>query len=359
MQNKAAANLRQYERYTRRKQAALVLALLVTLTAALLYMGIGSIRLRPAEILQVFFGGGEAKHVTAIRNIRLPRVLAAMLIGAILAASGAVMQCVLRNPLASASTLGVSQGAAFGAALGIIVFGGGMITNSNSNSTVSISNPYIVTLCAFAFGSVSSLVVIAISRLKREMGPGGLILAGTALSAMFSGGSTLLQYFADDTSLGAVVFWTFGNLGNVGWRDLRFLGVIFALCFAFYLYNRWNYNAMEAGYDTAKSLGVNAERLMLLSMAVCSLSAAAAGSFAGIISFVGLIAPHMMRFFVGKDHRYLIPGSAVCGALLLILADAAAKLIAPPVILPIGAIMSFIGGPVFLILLFRGRGGND
>ena len=359
MQNKAAANLRQYERYTRRKQAALILALLVTLTAALLYMGIGSIRLRPAEILQVFFGGGEAKHVTAVRNIRLPRVLAAMLIGAILAASGAVMQCVLRNPLASASTLGVSQGAAFGAALGIIVFGGGMITNSNSNSTVSISNPYIVTLCAFAFGSVSSLVVIAISQLKREMGPGGLILAGTALSAMFSGGSTLLQYFADDTSLGAVVFWTFGNLGNVGWRDLRFLAVIFALCFAFYLYNRWNYNAMEAGYDTAKSLGVNAERLMLLSMAVCSLSAAAAVSFAGIISFVGLIAPHMMRFFVGKDHRYLIPGSAVCGALLLILADAAAKLIAPPVILPIGAIMSFIGGPVFLILLFRGRGGND
>ena len=359
MQNKAAANLRQYERYTRRKQAALVLALLVTLTAALLYMGIGSIRLHLAEILRVFFGGGEAKHVTAIRNIRLPRVLAAMLIGAILAASGAVMQCVLRNPLASASTLGVSQGAAFGAALGIIVFGGGMITNSNSNSTVSISNPYIVTLCAFAFGSVSSLVVIAISRLKREMGPGGLILAGTALSAMFSGGSTLLQYFADDTSLGAVVFWTFGNLGNVGWRDLRFLAVIFALCFAFYLYNRWNYNAMEAGYDTAKSLGVNAERLMLLSMAVCSLSAAAAVSFVGIISFVGLIAPHMMRFFLGKDHRYLIPGSAVCGALLLILADAAAKLIAPPVILPIGAIMSFIGGPVFLILLFRGRGGND
>ena len=300
-----------------------------------------------------------ARMEAAVWNIRLPRVLAAMLIGAILAASGAVMQCVLRNPLASASTLGVSQGAAFGAALGIIVFGGGMITNSNSNSTVSISNPYIVTLCAFAFGSVSSLVVIAISRLKREMGPGGLILAGTALSAMFSGGSTLLQYFADDTSLGAVVFWTFGNLGNVGWRDLRFLGVIFALCFAFYLYNRWNYNAMEAGYDTAKSLGVNAERLMLLSMAVCSLSAAAAVSFAGIISFVGLIAPHMMRFFVGKDHRYLIPGSAVCGALLLILADAAAKLIAPPVILPIGAIMSFIGGPVFLILLFRGRGGND
>ena len=352
------ADLRQYDRYIRRKRAALALALLMTLAAALLYMGIGSIRLRPMEILRGLFGSGEAKHVTAIRNIRLPRVLAAVLIGAVLASSGAVMQCVLRNPLASASTLGVSQGAAFGAALGIIVFGGGMITNSNSNSTVSISNPYTVTLCAFLCGSVSSLVVVAIARMKRSMGPGGLILAGTALSAMFSGGSTLLQYFADDTSLGAVVFWTFGNLGNVGWKDLRFIGVIFALCLLFYLMNRWNYNAMEAGYDTAKSLGVNAQRLMLTSMAVCSLSAAAAVSFAGIISFVGLIAPHIMRGFLGNDYRYLIPGSAICGALLLILADAAAKLIAPPVILPIGAIMSFIGGPAFLILLFRGRDGN-
>ena len=356
---KITEQLKQYDRYIRRKRAALMAALLVTLLAAVLYMGIGSIRLSPIEILRVFFGAAERKHITAVMNIRLPRVLAAVLIGAILAASGAVMQCVLRNPLASASTLGVSQGAAFGAALGIIVFGGGMITNSLSNNTVSVSNPYIVTLCAFVFGSVSSLAVIAISRMKRGIGPGGLILAGTALSAMFGGGSTLLQYFADDTSLGAVVFWTFGNLGNVGWQDLRFLASVFALCALFFLFNRWNYNAMEAGYDTATSLGVNAKRLTLVSMAVCSLSAAAAVSFAGIISFVGLIAPHMMRFFVGNDHRYLIPGSAICGSLLLILADAAAKLIDPPVILPIGAIMSFIGGPVFLILLFRGRGGHD
>lgn len=357
--NTQSEALRAYRRHTRRKEAALLLSLLATLLAAVLYMGIGSIRLSPMDILRVFLGTAERRHVTAVMNIRLPRAVAAVVIGAILASSGAVMQCVLRNPLASASTLGVSQGAAFGAALGIIVFGGGTITNSLSNNTVSVSNPYTVTLCAFVFGAVSSLVVVAISRLRRGIGPGGLILAGTALSAMFAGGSTLLQYFADDTSLGAVVFWTFGNLGNVGWRDLRFLGGVFALCFVFFFLNRWNYNAMEAGHDTAKSLGVNAERLMLLSMAVCSLSAAAAVSFAGIIAFVGLIAPHMMRFFVGSDHRFLIPGSALCGALLLLLADAAAKLLMQPVILPIGAIMSFIGGPVFLLLLFRGGGKYD
>ncbi len=351
--------LQQYQSFLQRKRAALSLALLITILAAILYMTIGSMRLTPADIFRVFLGTAEKKHVTAVKNIRLPRVLAAIVIGAVLASSGTVMQCVLRNPLASASTLGVSQGAAFGAAIGIIVFGGGMITNSNSNSTVAVNNPYIVTVCAFIFGSVSSLVVIAISRWRRGIGPGGLVLAGTALSAMFTGGSTLLQYFADDTSLGAVVFWTFGNLGNVGWKDLRFLSAVFLLCFSFCFFNRWNYNAMEAGFDTAKSLGVNAHHLMLASMAVCSLSAAAAVSFAGIISFVGLIAPHMMRFFVGNDHRYLIPGSAICGSLLLILADAAAKLIDPPVILPIGAIMSFVGGPVFLILLFRGRKEND
>ena len=129
-------------------------------------------------------------------NIRLPRALSAVLVGAVLASSGAVMQCVLRNPLASASTLGVSQGAAFGAALGIIVFGGGAITSSSAASTVSVNNPYIVTLCAFLFGSLSSVVVVAISRMKRNIGPGGLVLAGTALSAMFSEGircSSILQ----------------------------------------------------------------------------------------------------------------------------------------------------------------------
>ena len=253
----------------------------------------------------------------------------------------------------------MSQGAAFGAAIGIIVFGGGVITSSSASSTVSVDNPAIVTLCAFVCGSLSSLVVLAISRLKQNAGAGTLILAGTALSAMFSGGSTLLQYFADDSALGAVVFWTFGNLGSANWKDLAVLALVFVGTFVYFMSNRWNYNAMEAGADTAKSLGVRTRTVMLAGMAVCSLSAAVAVSFVGIISFVGLIAPHMMRIFVGNDHRYLIPGSALAGALLLLLADTAAKVIMPPVILPIGALMSFVGGPMFLFLLFKGGTGRD
>ena len=348
-------HLEQYDQFVRRKRLTLVCLAILMVPLILVYLGIGSMQIPVGEILNALTGTAAPKYQTAIRSIRLPRVLAAVLVGAILASSGAVMQCVLRNPLASASTLGVSQGAAFGAAIGIIVFGGGAVTSSSAASTVSVSNPYTVTLCAFVFGSLSSLVVLAVSRLKQNAGAGTLILAGTALSAMFSGGSTLLQYFADDSALGAVVFWTFGNLGSANWRDLGFLAVIFVSSFVYFLSNCWNYNAMEAGADTARSLGVNTRAVMLAGMAICSLSAAAAVSFVGIIGFVGLIAPHIVRMFVGNDHRYLIPGSALAGAMLLLLADIFAKVVMPPVILPIGALMSFVGGPMFLILLFRGR----
>ena len=135
-------------------------------------------------------------------------------------------------------------------------------------------------------------------------------------------------------------------------------GVVFLATGIYFMYIRWNYNALEAGYDTAKSLGVNTHAIMITSMAICSLAAAVAVSFVGIISFVGLIAPHVMRYFTGNDHRYLIPGSAIAGALLLVLADTIAKVVMPPVILPIGALMSFVGGPVFLFLLFKEKNAN-
>lgn len=348
-----------YDEYINRKRISLLVLFAVTLIASILYMRVGSMKMSFVDILRAVAGTGEGKYRAAVMNIRLPRALAALLVGGVLGSSGAVMQCVLRNPLASASTLGVSQGAAFGAAVGIVVFKGGTITASTAASTVSVSNPWLVSLFAFAFGSVSSLVVIAISGMRRNIGPGGLILAGTALSAMFTGGSTLLQYFADDNALGAVVFWTFGNLGSAGWKDLAFLSVVVAAAVVYFIFNRWNYNAMEAGSDRAMSLGVDARRIMLVSMAVCSLASATAVSFVGIISFVGLIAPHIVRFFTGNDHRFLIPGSALTGALLLLVADTVAKLIMPPAILPIGAIMSFVGGPAFLVMLFRGGGGRD
>ena len=210
------------DRLRRKKLLCLALTLALLVAFALVSAGTGSIRLSPGELLSALFGGGEAAARTALFEIRLPRTLAAILVGAALGMSGAVMQCVLANPLASASTLGVSQGAAFGAAVGIIVFGGGAV-GSGGDYAVQIDNPYIVTLCAFVFGSASTAVIVAISRLRRDLGPGALVLAGVALSSLFTGGSTLLQYFADDTKLGAVVFWTFGDLGGTNWGELALL----------------------------------------------------------------------------------------------------------------------------------------
>lgn len=343
-----------YDQYLYRKRIALIIAAVTTIVAALYSIGVGSMEISMVDVFKVFAGGGEKMHRTAILNIRLPRAVTAVLVGAALAASGAVMQCVLRNPLASASSLGVSQGAAFGAALGIVVFGGGVVNSANATTAISINNPYIVTLCAFVFGMVSTVVVVGISRFMKNIGPGGLILAGTALSSLFSGASTILQYFADDTKLGAIVFWTFGNLGSTGWRELLILFIACLTALIYFLFNRWNYNVMESGGDTAKSLGVNTRSVMLVSMGICSLLAAVAVSFAGIISFVGLVAPHIMRKFVGNDYRYLVPGSAIAGALLLVLADLVSRTVMAPVILPIGALTAFLGAPIFLFLLFKG-----
>lgn len=350
---------KSYHTYIASKRLTLFVTLLLLLSICLFSIMSGSINISFSEVIKTIFLGGDNQSKTIIFGIRLPRVAASVLVGASLAVCGTVMQCVLHNPLASASTLGVSQGAAFGAALGIVVFGGGVVSSGSSNVAVEINNPYIVTLCAFVFGSLSTVVILALSRLKKDLGSGGLVLAGVALSSLFTGGSTLLQYFADETQLGAVVFWTFGNLGSANWFEILILAIVFLAAFTYFMFNRWNYNAMRNGTDTAKSLGVDTQALTLISMAICSLTAAVAVAFVGIISFVGLVAPHMMRKFVGDDFRFLIPCSAVAGALILIAADTFGRLIIAPVILPVGAITSFLGAPVFLILLMKGAGHND
>ena len=341
-----------YDAHIRKKRLTISAAILAVLALGLFSITQGSIDLSLAEIMRTFFGRGEQASKTVVFGIRLPRVTAAILVGIALGVTGAVMQCVLNNPLASASTLGVSQGAAFGAAVGILFFG--VVNTGAADFAIRIDDPYIVTLCAFVFGSLSTVVILLLSQLKRNLGPGGLVLAGVALSSLFTGGSTLLQYFADETKLSAIVFWTFGNLGGVGWKQLAVLAVIVLASLVYFILNRWNYNAMRDGPEVAKSLGVDARRLMLVSMGICSLTAAVSVAFAGVISFIGLVAPHIMRKFVGDDYRFLVPCSAAGGALVLLAADTFGRLIIQPVILPVGAITSFLGAPVFLALLLKG-----
>ena len=345
--------LQEYRRFMRRKRIILAVTVLASLLIALYSAGIGTVIIPFPEIIQTIIGYGEERTRVVIMGIRLPRVVTGVLAGGILAISGVVMQCVLRNRLASSSTLGVSQGAAFGAAVGIICFSGGTINSSAASAAVTLHNPYIVTICAFVGGSLSTAVVLAVSLMRKNIGPNTLILAGVALSSLFSGGSTLLQYFADETKIGAIVFWTFGSLSGAGWSEATVLLIVFVVSLLFFLCNRWNYNAMESGLDTAQSIGVNTRAVTYLSMAVCSFATSAAVSFIGIISFIGLIAPHIMRRLIGSDYRFLLLGSAAAGALLLLLADVVARTISAPIVLPIGAVTSFLGAPLFLFLLLK------
>lgn len=341
-----------YKTYFRRRVLILVALGVAVVLLAMVSLAAGSSGMTIPQLLKTLFGQGAKREQIILFDIRMPRVLTAILVGAILAISGAVMQCVLRNPLASASTLGVSQGAAFGATIAIVVFGAGAQYASSNAHAIAISSPYLVTLCAFAGGSISAVIVLVLARMRRVT-PEALVLAGVALSSLFGGGTTLIQYFAKDVEVAAVVFWTFGDLGRTNSRELWILLATFLLTTVYFMFNRWNYNALNSGRNAAKSLGVSVDRLIHYSMVVSALSAAVAVSFVGIVSFVGLIAPHVLRRFIGNDHRLLIPGSALGGAVLLLLADLVARLIVSPVILPIGAITSFLGAPMFLYLLFR------
>lgn len=351
------APARAYQKYIRHKWLVLIIMIVLTVAVGLASLMAGSAGLSLKEVILAIFKQGSKQTNTIVWNVRMPRIAAAMVVGVALAMCGCIMQNVLRNPLASASTLGVSQGASFGAALSIIWLGAGAQLNAGSGSTaaLTISNPMLVTLCAFLGGMATTLIILGLARM-RGVTPSVMVLAGVAISSMFSGGTTLLQYFADDVMVATVVHWTFGNLGRAGWNEILLIGALGLLAFLFFYYHRWNYNAMESGPHTAKSLGVPVNFLIPASMIICALISSVSVAFVGCINFIGLIAAHIMRRLVGNDFRFLIPCTALCGAVLLLASDIVCRMLVPPTVLPIGALTSFLGAPLFLWLIMRRRG---
>jgi iron complex transport system permease protein len=325
---------------------------LLTVGLAMVAINAGAADTNPLDVLRALLGKEMGKSSIVIWNIRLPRIIAGIVAGAGLGVAGCVMQTNLENPLASPSTLGITNAAAFGANLAIVLFGAGSI-HSSINGAVTIQNPYIVTITAFLFSVLAMLMVLMLARL-RGFSPESVVLAGVAFGSLFTAGSTLLQYFASDVQIAAMVFWTFGDLGRISWQEVAILTAVTTAAFIYFQFHRWDYNALDSGGDSAKSLGVNVERVRLNAMLATSLIAAVSVSFMGIIGFIGLIAPQIMRRVIGVDHRFLIPASAVSGAALLLLSDTLARTLISPVILPVGAITSFFGAPLFLFLLAKG-----
>jgi iron complex transport system permease protein len=342
-----------YLMYVRRKVFWIIGGLVLLFILFIYSLSVGAVAIPPLEVVQTLSGQNiSGKWDTIIWNIRLPQALTAIVAGTGLAVAGIAMQSILRNPLGSPYTLGISNAGAFGAAFSVIVLGTGVM-QSRIADAVTINNPYVTTIMAFIFCLVATGLILLIARI-RGASPEVMILTGVALASLFTAGTMFLQFFANDTQLAAVVFWTFGDVGRANWPELALMAVIVAGASLFFIANRWNYNAIDAGDETAKGLGVNVERVRLIGMVVAALVTAVIVAFLGVIGFVGLVCPHMARRIIGDDQRYLIVGSCVMGAVLLLASDTVARLIVAPYVLPVAVITAFLGAPAFIYLLLRG-----
>jgi len=342
--------LQEHGDTARRKRRFLGIGVGVLLATSVIAIAIGSVRLPLTDVVAVLFGGGTGTQRAIVWNVRLPRVLAAIAAGAALAIAGAAMQSVLRNPLGAPYTLGISQAAAFGAAFSIVVFG---IDGAGAGG-LAVPGTYLTALAAF-LGSLVSTGVILLLVVYRRATPETMILTGVAIGSLFTAGVTTLQYFASDTEVAAIVYWTFGDVGRATWSSAAVMATVLVLTTAYFLRHGWDYELLDAGTKTATSLGVDVESLRIRGMAIASLATAVVVSVVGIIGFVGLVAPHIVRKLIGGDERYLLPASALVGGTLLVAADTLARTVVAPVVLPVGVLTSFLGAPLFVYLVVAGR----
>lgn len=303
----------------------------------------GNNGISPLELTRLFEKGDSFSLI--FFDIRLPRALSAFFVGAALGLSGALMQGVLKNPLASPFTLGISQASAFGASFAIIVLQAYSIPSE-------FTAGFITAFWAFASSILTALVIIMLGK-KANMGPESLILFGVALGAFFSALTMFLQYFADDTDAAATLFWTFGDLSKGGFDIVWTIAAVLLIVTVIYFRFFWKLDALMLGSDHARSLGVDTGKFTFWVMLAASLLSALSVAFFGIIGFVGLIAPHIVRLAAGSSHKYLIPLSILSGGGLLLFADIVSRTLMHPIVIPVGIFTSMLGAPLFLYFLYN------
>jgi iron complex transport system permease protein len=324
----------------------LAIAALLLLAGLVLDIATGPALLPVADVLAALLPAADAADPTVmaiIWTIRLPMALMAVAVGWALGTSGAVMQTILNNPLASSYTLGLSAGAGFGAALAI-VFG----------SDLPVPPRFAVPLSAFAFAALACAAVLQLGRL-RGMAPETMVLAGIGLLFLFQALQSLLQYLASPEALQAIVFWLFGSLLKATWPTIGIVVGVIALVAPVLMADAWRLTALRLGEDRARGLGINVSALRIRAFVGVSLLTTVAVAFVGTIGFVGLVAPHVARMLVGEDQRFLLPLAGLCGGALLSLASVASKTLSPGAVLPIGIVTATVGVPFLFVLILRWR----
>jgi len=327
----------------------LLLLLLGLVSITLLATGTGYIPIRPSEVLQVIIARitGDAGHLQGmdeifpyvVMDVRLPRILCAVLVGAGLAVAGVVYQGILLNPLADPYTLGISSGAAFGASLALLL-------------DMAMLGRFSVPLFAFAGALATLFTVLSLSSFNGRMSANTLILAGVIVSAILAAAISFIKYLADE-QVSVIIFWLMGSLASRSWTDVLVVLIAVVIGTGITIYYGRDLNILSLGHRTASSLGVETVRVRRNLLLSASLVAAVCVSVSGIIGFVGLIIPHLMRFLVGPDNRRLTMVSALAGAMLLLAADTTTRALLPREV-PVGVLTALLGGP-FFCYIFRQR----
>lgn len=338
-------------------RARLLIAALLVVTCATFLASVmtGAADASVGNLLRFLTGTETAAQALSLRDriilldIRLPRAVMGLLVGAALAVSGAVMQGLFRNPLADPGLVGISSGASLGAVVTIV------LGNALLGPLFSTLGPYALPLAAFLGALGATLLLYRLATQNQQTSIATMLLAGIALAALANAVTGVLIFIADDKQLRDLTFWGLGSLAGASWTKIAAAGPVIVAGLAAAPFLARGLNALTLGEAAAFHMGVHVQRLK--SVAILSVAGAVGASVAisGGIGFVGIVVPHLLRLVIGPDNRYLLPASALLGGTLLIFADMVARTIVPPAELPIGIITAFAGAPFFLWVLMRGR----
>lgn len=331
-----------YRALVRRKQWLLAVFVILLLSSLLLDLALGPASYTLEQVVRALIlpDSSPLQVRVVMWEIRLPVALMAVVVGAALSLAGAQMQTILNNPLASPFTLGISAAASFGAALGL-AFGVKLFP---------FGGEYLVPLNAFAMAMLSALLIHLLS-MRRGVTAETIVLLGIALVFTFNALLALVQYFATEQAVAAVVFWTMGSLTKATWPKLGVTCLVIAVTLPIFARRAWAMTALRLGDDKAASFGVNVPRIRFQTLVMVSLLASIPVAFVGTIGFVGLVGPHIARMLIGEDQRFFLPASLLTGALVLSLSSVVSKTLIPGAIFPIGVVTSLVGVPFFISLI--------
>ena len=346
---------KDYRQFIFRKTLYLVVMLLVMFVCMGVSLTIGPRDLSFSEVYKILWdhicgatyelASTEWWNDYIVIEERMPRVVIAVVAGIGLALCGVVMQGIVKNPLADPYTTGISSGAVFGVSVSMVL--GLQVGAANTG--------YGTLLNAFVFGMVPAFIIMLLSRMRNST-PATIILAGIAMSFLFSALSTLLVIISDAETVHNIYKWQIGSLSGVTWDTFPLMAAVVVLGSIISLVLSNRLNVLALGDDSARSLGLDAKKLRIVCLIIISLVAASVCCYLGIIGFVGLVAPNITRMIMGSDNKFLIPASMMCGATILLFADTVSRYITFADV-PVGVIMSFIGGPLFLILIILNKKG--